>query len=113
FLLEFKRLFADLAVICDRSDICVRRDSLLDVAQKAIDLDFDGLMLEAHIDAGHAWSDAKQQVTPEQLEELLGEIVWRHEAQHKEEFQDALSTYRERINHIDDEVLALLGNRMT
>lgn len=110
--IELKRQFPDLPVICDPSHICGRRDTLLDVAQKAIDLDFDGLMLESHIDPDNAWSDAKQQVTPEQLEELLGEIVWRHEAKHKEEFQDALSTYRERINHIDDEVLALLGNRM-
>src|SRR5699024_8759432 len=110
--IELKRQFPDLPVICDPSHICGRRDTLLDVREQAIELDFDGLMLESHIDPDNAWSDAKQQVTPEQLEELLGEIVWRHEAQHKEEFQDALSTYRERINHIDDEVLALLGNRM-
>ncbi len=48
--------------------------SFLDVAQKAIDLDFDGLMIESHIDPDNAWSDAKQQVTPEQLAEMLDTI---------------------------------------
>ena len=54
-----------MMIINDPSHICGRRDILLDVAQKAIDLDFDGLMIESHIDPDNAWSDAKQQVTPE------------------------------------------------
>ena len=58
-------------MINDPSHICGRRDILLDVAQKAIDLDYDGLMIECHIDPDKAWSDAKQQVTPERLAEML------------------------------------------
>jgi chorismate mutase len=59
------------------SHICGRRDILQDVAQKAIDLDFDGLIIESHIDPDNAWSDAKQQITPEVLAEMLGAIRWR------------------------------------
>lgn len=110
--IELKRLMPELPVICDPSHICGRRDTLLEVSQKAIDLDYDGLMLESHIDPDKAWSDAKQQITPEQLGEMMDEIVWRHETSQKEEFLNALAKFREQINHIDDEILALLGNRM-
>lgn len=110
--IELKRRMPELPIICDPSHICGRRDILLDVAQKAIDLDFDGLMLESHIDPDNAWSDAKQQVTPERLAELLNSIVWRHESTDKKEFLTALEKLREQINHIDDEIIQLLGNRM-
>ncbi len=110
--IELKRLMPELPVICDPSHICGRRDTLLEVSQKAIDLDYDGLMLESHIDPDKAWSDAKQQITPEQLSEMMGKIVWRHETSQKEEFLNALAKFREQINHIDDEILTLLGNRM-
>ncbi len=110
--IELKRLRPELPIICDPSHICGRRDILLEISQKAADLDYDGLMLESHIDPDKAWSDAKQQITPEQLEEMLSKIVWRHETSQKEEFLNALAKFREQINHIDDEILTLLGNRM-
>src|SRR6188472_4547150 len=75
--IEMKLKNPDLMMINDPSHICGRRDILLEVAQEAIDLDFDGLMIESHIDPDNAWSDAKQQVTPEKLAELLDAIVWR------------------------------------
>ncbi len=59
-------------IINDPSHICGNRTLLQSVAQKAIDLDFDGLMIESHIDPDNAWSDAKQQVTPERLAEIIG-----------------------------------------
>jgi chorismate mutase len=62
--IEMKRRNPELLMINDPSHICGRRDILLDVAQKAIDLDFDGLIIESHIDPDNAWSDAKQQITP-------------------------------------------------
>lgn len=110
--IELKRRLPDLPVICDPSHICGRRDILLEIAQKAIDLDYDGLMLESHIDPDHAWSDAKQQITPEALGEMMDKIVWRHETTDKAEFLSALETFRIQINQIDDEILTLLGNRM-
>lgn len=110
--IELKRRLPELPVICDPSHICGRRDILLEIAQKAIDLDYSGLMLESHIDPDHAWSDAKQQITPEVLGEMMDKIVWRHETTDKEEFLSALETFRVQINQIDDEILTLLGDRM-
>src|SRR6476661_702837 len=77
--IEMKRRNPELPIINDPSHICGRRDILLEVAQKAIDLDYDGLIIESHIDPDHAWSDAKQQITPERLAELLDSITWRRE----------------------------------
>lgn len=110
--IEMKRRNPDMMIINDPSHICGRRDILLDVAQKAIDLDFDGLMIESHIDPDNAWSDAKQQVTPEQLAEMLETIIWRKEDINSEEFHAALEKLRQQINHLDDELLQLLGQRM-
>jgi chorismate mutase len=110
--IEMKRRNPELMMINDPSHISGRRDILLDVAQKAIDLDFDGLIIESHIDPDKAWSDAKQQITPETLAELLGSIKWRHETTTEKEFITALEKLREQINHIDDELMQLLGQRM-
>jgi chorismate mutase len=110
--IEMKRRNPEIMMINDPSHICGNRTMLQDVAQKAIDLDFDGLMLESHIDPDKAWSDAKQQVTPERLVELLNGIKWRHETTTEKEFVVALEKLREQINHIDDELMQLLGQRM-
>ena len=110
--IEMKRRNPDMMIINDPSHICGRRDILLEVAQKAIDLDFDGLMIESHIDPDKAWSDAKQQVTPERLAEMLGEIIWRKEDINSEAYHAALEKLRQQINHLDDELLQILGQRM-
>lgn len=110
--IEMKRRNPTLMMINDPSHISGRRDIILDIAQKAIDLDFDGLMIETHIDPDNAWSDAKQQVTPERLIEILDSIKWRHETAEEIAFINALEKLREQINHIDDELLQLLGQRM-
>jgi chorismate mutase len=110
--IEMKRRNPELMIINDPSHICGRRDILMDVAQKAVDLDFDGLMVESHIDPDNAWSDARQQVTPERLSEMLNAIKWRHETAEEKEFISALEKLREQINHLDDELIQLLGQRM-
>lgn len=110
--IEMKRRNPDMMIINDPSHICGRRDILMDVAQKAIDLDFDGLMIESHIDPDKAWSDAKQQVTPEALGEMISSIKWRKEDVSSEEFHSALEKLRQQINHLDDELMDLLGQRM-
>jgi chorismate mutase len=110
--IEMKRRYPELLFINDPSHICGRRDILHDVAQKAIDLDYDGLMIEAHIDPDNAWSDAKQQVTPEKLAELLDSIIWRREDINSEEYHAALEKLRQQINHLDDELMQILGQRM-
>lgn len=110
--IEMKRRNPEMMIINDPSHICGRRDLLLEVAQEAIDLDFDGLMIESHIDPDNAWSDAKQQITPERLAEMLGEIKWRNEDVSSETFHMALEKLREQINHLDDELMQLLSQRM-
>ena len=110
--IEMKRRNPGLMMINDPSHICGRRDILQDVAQKAIDLDFDGLIIESHIDPDKAWSDAKQQITPERLAEMLTAIRWRKEDVASAEYHAALEKLRQQINHLDDELMQILGQRM-
>jgi chorismate mutase len=110
--IEMKRRFADMLLICDPSHICGNRILLQSVAQKSIDLDFGGLIIESHIDPDNAWSDAKQQITPETLGAMLEALVWRNENTSEQEFISALAKLREQINHIDDELLTLISQRM-
>lgn len=110
--LEFKRLMPDIPLINDPSHICGRRDILQEVGQKAMDLDFDGLMIESHIDPDKAWSDAKQQVTPEVLGKMLTDMVLREDYEDIPQIQSELEYLRQEINHIDDELINLLSNRM-
>jgi chorismate mutase len=110
--IEMKRRNPDLLMINDPSHICGRRDILLEVAQKAIDLDYDGLMIESHIEPDKAWSDAKQQITPEELADMLGNIVWRREDIPSAEYHAALDKLRNQINHLDDELMQILSQRM-
>ena len=108
--IEMKRRFPGMLLICDPSHICGNRTLLQSVAQKSIDLDFGGLMIESHIDPDHAWSDAKQQITPLQLQKMLESLIWRVTADDTEATELAL--LRERIDQVDDELLSLLGRRM-
>lgn len=110
--IEMKLRNTELMMINDPSHICGRRDTLLEVAQRAIDLDYDGLMIESHIDPDKAWSDASQQITPERLKELLESIIWRKEDVNSEEYRTALETLRQQINQLDDELMQILGKRM-
>jgi len=110
--IEMKRRNPGLLMINDPSHISGRRDILLDVAQNAIDLDYDGLIIESHIDPDNAWSDAKQQVTPERLGEMIGSIIWRREDVASEEYHAALEKLRQQINQLDDELMQILGQRM-
>jgi len=110
--IEMKRRYPELLMINDPSHICGRRDILLDVAQTAIDLDYDGLIIESHIDPDNAWSDAKQQITPEKLGELIGSIRWRTEDSTSPEYHAALEKLRQQINNLDDELMQILSQRM-
>jgi chorismate mutase len=110
--IEMHRRYEDLLFINDPSHICGRRDILQEVAQEAINLDYDGLMIETHIDPDNAWSDASQQITPEQLSVLLDGIIWRKEEITSPEAHAVLEKMRQQINQLDDELLHLLGQRM-
>jgi chorismate mutase len=108
--IEMKRRFADMLLICDPSHICGNRTMLQEVAQKSIDLDFGGLIIESHINPDNAWSDAKQQITPQVLDKMLSDLVWR--VKNKTADSTGLSLLRERIDQVDDELLTLLKRRM-
>ncbi|MFT4153831.1 chorismate mutase [Parafilimonas sp.] len=110
--IEMKRRNPGMMLINDPSHICGRRDILQEVAQEAIDLDYDGLIIESHITPDQAWSDAKQQITPEALGDMLSAISWRKEDVASEEYHAAMEKMRQQINHLDDELLQILSQRM-
>jgi chorismate mutase len=110
--IEMKRRYPEMMMINDPSHICGNRHMLQDVAQKAIDLDFDGLIIESHVDPDNAWSDAKQQITPERLNEMLSNILWRKEDVASEEFHAVMEKLRQQINQLDDELMQIIGQRM-
>ena len=110
--IEMKRRNPDMLMICDPSHICGRRDILQAVSQQAINLDYDGLMIESHITPDDAWSDAKQQITPEVLATMLDSIEWRHEALNSAELHSAMEKLRQQINQLDDELMQILSQRM-
>jgi len=109
--IELKRVFPDIQILCDNSHICGRRDILLDVAQKAMDLNFDGIMTEVHPTPDDAWSDAAQQITPAQFKELTDKLIVRKPT-YDESFMDQLEHLRHQIDEIDDDLLNLLEARM-
>src|SRR5690606_17264221 len=94
------------------SHICGNRHLLQEVTQNAIDLNYDGIIIESHIDPDNAWSDAKQQITPAQLTDLLQKIIWRQDEITSHELHELLEDFRQQINKIDDEVIQLLSKRM-
>lgn len=110
--IDMKLKFPDMPLICDPSHICGNRENLLSTSQRAIDLDYDGLMIESHIDPDKAWSDAKQQVTPQRILEMMQSITWRKEDNDSAEYHAALEKLRQQINQLDDELMLLLSRRM-
>jgi chorismate mutase len=110
--IEVKNRFPNLPIICDPSHICGNRKNLLDVSQTALDLQFDGLMIETHNNPDKAWSDAKQQVTPERLKEMTVELTIRKSAFEADASKEALKKLREEINIIDEQLITLLASRM-
>ena len=110
--IELKRLFPDLQIICDHSHICGQRDILLEVAQRSLDLNYDGLMTEVHPTPEEAWSDAAQQITPLRYGEMIKELVMREPTTDDRRFLRTLDFLRHQIDQIDEEVTNLFGKRM-
>lgn len=101
----------DIPIICDPSHITGKRSLLLEVSQKAMDLNFDGLMIETHPSPDEAWSDAAQQLTPENLAILISQIVLRTANVDVTEHHE-LNVLREQISGLDDRLFDLLSSRM-
>jgi len=110
--IHLKREWKGMEVINDPSHIVGRRDGILEVAQRAINFGLDGLMIETHHDPDNAWSDAKQQVTPAQLKEILSKIDFKNTLD-KEKPSEKLFDLRTAVDHLDDQLLDLLAERFS
>lgn len=106
--IEFRRRLGDIPMICDPSHIGGKRELVLSLSQQALDLNFDGLMIETHCNPVCALSDARQQVTPDELEMILSKLVHRSADSTNEDFL----SYRNRLDEIDDKLMELLVKRM-
>jgi len=110
--IDLQSKFPDLPIINDPSHISGRRDLIFDVSQTALDLNFDGLMIETHCDPDNAWSDAAQQVTPERLIEIFKTLKVRKPGDDEAEFHAALNQLRSKIDLLDSSLLDTMGDRM-
>ena len=110
--IELQTRFPDLPLINDPSHISGRRDLIFDVSQTALDLNFDGLMIETHCDPDNAWSDAAQQVTPARLVQIMNDLRIRKETDEEAEYNNKLSNLRAQIDVIDNQLIETLGKRM-
>lgn len=110
--IELKRRMPDLPMICDPSHICGNRELLAEVAQQAMDLNYEGIMLESHINPDKALSDAKQQVVPGRLAEIVDGLVLRNGFSDKVIIDDSLQVLRNQVDQCDNEILTILAQRM-
>ena len=110
--IELKNQFPDLPLICDPSHIAGRRNLVFDVCQTALDLNYDGLMVETHYDPDNAWSDAKQQVTPDALIQMMVDLRVRKKEVKNTDFIDEIGLLRANIDVLDEKLIELLGQRM-
>jgi chorismate mutase len=110
--IDFKTAMPDIPMINDPSHITGRRDLLHKVAQKAMDLNFDGLMIESHITPDTAWSDAAQQITPEVYGQLISDLIIREYDPKDLKEKTKLDRLRKEIDMIDEEIMGILASRM-
>ena len=106
--IELRRRFPQLPILCDPSHIGGKRDLIAPLCQQAMDLGFDGLIVESHCNPDQAWSDAKQQVTPDILAYILELLVIRDQTVTTE----SITALRRQIDEIDDQLIEILAKRM-
>jgi len=109
--IELKRLAPSLPIITDPSHICGKRELISTIAQKALDFEMDGLMIETHVNPEKALTDAAQQLTPDELKKMLDSFVIR-DKRVDVEFFDTLEELRTEIDKLDGELLQILANRL-
>jgi chorismate mutase len=110
--IELQNRFPDLPLICDPSHITGKRNMIQEVSQQALDLNYDGLIIETHIDPDNAWSDAAQQVTPTVLKQIFLDLRIRKETDDADDYNNRLSRFRVDIDEYDRKLLEILVKRM-
>ena len=111
--IELQSRFPDLPLICDPSHMTGKRDMIFEVSQQALDLNYDGLMIETHTDPDHAWSDAEQQVTPTKLKQICKNLRIRNLTIDEDDFNAKIQALRIEIDFADTKLIELLGKRMS
>ncbi|TAE62946.1 MAG: 3-deoxy-7-phosphoheptulonate synthase, partial [Flavobacteriia bacterium] len=110
--IDLQNRFPNLPLICDPSHITGKRDMIQEVAQQALDLNYDGLIIETHIDPDNAWSDAAQQVTPTVLKQIFIDLKMRKETDENAEWNKEMALQRAYIDELDTKLIEILGKRM-
>jgi chorismate mutase len=111
--IDLKTQMPDMPIFGDPSHITGNRDKVFEVAQQALDLSYDGLMIETHCNPEKAWSDAAQQVTPQQLTDIIQKLKVRNVTDDTADFLQQIQAYRIRIDDMDSKLLDLLEKRMS
>ena len=110
--IDLQRKFPTIPIICDPSHISGKSNFIYDIAQKAMDLNYDGLMIETHIDPANALSDSQQQIKPEKLDEILANLIIRNFETDNKNFKASLKQLRIQIDDLDIELIDVLKRRM-
>ncbi|WP_339698813.1 bifunctional 3-deoxy-7-phosphoheptulonate synthase/chorismate mutase type II [uncultured Roseivirga sp.] len=111
--MELKGEFPDLPLLCDPSHIGGKRSLISELSQRAMDLDYDGLMIETHIDPDNALSDNAQQLTPSDFNLLLNNLIFRSHTSKDQDFINQLEIIREQIDQADREILEAIATRLS
>lgn len=106
--IELRRRIPELPIVCDPSHMGGKRELIAPISQQALDLGFDGLMIESHCDPDKAWSDAKQQITPDVADFIVGMLVARDQTFSTEDIKQL----RKQIDLLDNDLMELLAKRM-
>jgi len=110
--ISLKTLAPELPIINDPSHICGNRELIPYISQKALDMDMQGLMIESHIDPSVAWTDAKQQLTPAALSDLMDHLTQRKPELKDASVKDKMAELRAQIDKIDDQIISKMAERM-
>lgn len=110
--IQLKTLCPELPIINDPSHICGNRELIQYISQKALDLDMQGLMIESHLDPSSAWTDAKQQLTPQAVSDMMEILTLRKPESRDKEFSDKLAELRTQIDKLDDQIIQKMAERM-
>jgi chorismate mutase len=110
--IDLKNNFPEIPMLIDPSHMGGRRDLIANLSQTGLDLNYDGLMVETHIDPDNAWSDAAQQITPAAFSTILQQLTVRKPEEAEKKFSQKIDQLRLQIDAIDSQIMTNLGKRM-